>query len=100
MGIAYYLRHDPNPPHDVLLKDSPVDSGTFMGVQYGRRLSARLATCERVWVIRIHDGPDGPTSGFVDMRLERSLRPYEIKRIWQPSGLTVALVERADQEWR
>jgi mannosyltransferase len=90
-SIAHYTPPSAR-PRDVLATHPPRTGGQLLATEC-EHVGPCLAGTTRLWVVRIGQLPD-PLAGIGPAK-EAVLRDqFELTRVWYPSGLTVALLER------
>ncbi len=90
-GLSYYLRHDHNPPQDVLLSRTAAQDATLKAVEFPPTPS-RLAGAQRLWLLVYGTHPD-PLTGRKDLRSVFDGR-FHRTHVWLLHRATLALFVR------
>lgn len=91
-AVAHYVPAGGR-PDDVLATHPPRTDGLLLATER-TDIAAALDDAPRVWVIRIGTLTD-PLAGIGAGKQEALTTTYRIDRMWYPTGLTLALLQRA-----
>ncbi len=90
-AIAHYLPAEYR-PRDLLALHAPRTGGMLLATECPD-VEACLNDTQRIWVIRAADLAD-PLTGIGPSKEDLLRTHYRVDRVWDPTGLTVALLER------